>query len=95
MLLGFSFSFYPFHAVFMRSPYIAAERGNAGVIAKSSDGPAVAVREGKWLVTAFHPELTSDLRFHRHFLEMSKDIKKAFRPSQASQRKSLIPAPWQ
>jgi 5'-phosphate synthase pdxT subunit len=73
----------PFHAVFIRSPYIAAVRGNAGVIAKLSDGTAVAVREGKWLATAFHPELTSDFRFHRYFLEMSRGTTKAYRPSQA------------
>jgi len=63
----------PFHAVFIRAPYIAAVRGNADVIAKLSDGTAVAVREGKWLATAFHPELTSDLRFHRYFLQMIRD----------------------
>ena len=65
----------PFHAVFIRAPYIAAVRGNAGVIARLSDGTAVAVREGKWLATAFHPELTSDLRFHRYFLQMIRDKK--------------------
>jgi 5'-phosphate synthase pdxT subunit len=63
----------PFHAVFIRAPYIAAVRGNAAVIAKLSDNTAVAVREGKWLATAFHPELTSDLRFHRYFLQMSRN----------------------
>ena len=63
----------PFHAVFIRAPYIAAVRGNAVVIAKLSDGTAVAVREGKWLATAFHPELTSDLRFHRYFIRMMCD----------------------
>jgi len=63
----------PFHAVFIRAPYITAVRGNAGVIARLSDGTAVAVREGKWMATAFHPELTSDLRFHRYFLQMSRD----------------------
>jgi len=63
----------PFHAVFIRAPYIAAVKGNAGVIAKLSDGTAVAVREGKWLATAFHPELTSDLRFHRYFLSVMSD----------------------
>jgi 5'-phosphate synthase pdxT subunit len=60
----------PFHSVFIRAPYIAAVRGNAQIIAKLNDGTAVAVREGKWLATAFHPELTSDLRFHRYFLRM-------------------------
>lgn len=63
----------PFHAVFIRAPYIAAVRGSAVVIAKLTDGTAVAVREGKWLATAFHPELTSDLRFHRYFLRMMSD----------------------
>jgi 5'-phosphate synthase pdxT subunit len=63
----------PFHSVFIRAPYIAAVRGNAGVIAKLSNGTAVAVREGKWLATAFHPELTSDLRFHRYFLQIIRD----------------------
>jgi 5'-phosphate synthase pdxT subunit len=63
----------PFHAVFIRAPYIAAVRGNASVIAKLSNGTAVAVREGKWLATAFHPELTSDLRFHRYFLQIIRD----------------------
>jgi 5'-phosphate synthase pdxT subunit len=63
----------PFHAVFIRAPYIAAVRGKARVIAKLSDNTTVAVREGKWLATAFHPELTSDLRFHRYFLQMIRD----------------------
>ncbi len=63
----------PFHAVFIRAPYILDVRGNTGVIAKLSDGTAVAVQEGKWLATAFHPELTSDLRFHRYFLRMIDD----------------------
>jgi len=30
----------------------------------------VAVREGRLLGTAFHPELSDDLRFHRYFLSM-------------------------
>ena len=63
----------PFHAVFIRAPYIAAVRENAVVIAKLCDGTAVAVRQGKWLATAFHPELTSDLRFHRYFLQIIRN----------------------
>jgi hypothetical protein len=31
---------------------------------------AVAVQQGNILATAFHPELTDDLRWHRHFLQM-------------------------
>lgn len=60
----------PFHAVFIRAPYIAAVRGKAGVIAQLDNGTVVTVQEGKWLATAFHPELTSDFRFHRYFLQM-------------------------
>jgi 5'-phosphate synthase pdxT subunit len=35
-----------------------------------ADGTAVAAAEGRWLATAFHPELSRDLRFHQYFLEM-------------------------
>jgi 5'-phosphate synthase pdxT subunit len=31
----------------------------------------VAVRQGHLLATAFHPELTDDLRWHQYFLEMA------------------------
>jgi 5'-phosphate synthase pdxT subunit len=33
-------------------------------------GRVVAVREGRLLATAFHPELTGDRRFHRALVEM-------------------------
>jgi 5'-phosphate synthase pdxT subunit len=59
----------PFPAVFIRAPRLVAARGRAEIIAALPDGTAVAAREGKWLVTAFHPELTADTRFHRYFLE--------------------------
>jgi 5'-phosphate synthase pdxT subunit len=42
------------------------------VIASLADGTAVAAVEGKWLATAFHPELSRDLRFHRYFLELAR-----------------------
>jgi 5'-phosphate synthase pdxT subunit len=31
----------------------------------------VAARQGRWLATSFHPELTDDLRFHRYFLRLT------------------------
>lgn len=58
----------PFPAVFIRAPKLVAVKGKATVIAELLDGTAVAAQEGKWLVTAFHPELTKDDRFHRYFL---------------------------
>lgn len=60
----------PFPAVFIRAPKIIAVKGKAKIIAELSDGTAVAAQEGKWLVTAFHPELTTDDRFHRYFLSL-------------------------
>jgi len=59
-----------FPAVFIRAPKLVAVKGKAKVIAELSDGTAVAAQEGKWLVTAFHPELTNDDRFHRYFLSL-------------------------
>jgi 5'-phosphate synthase pdxT subunit len=62
----------PFPAVFIRAPLIERVNSNVEVLAKLADGTAVSARQGKRLVSAFHPELTDDLRFHRYFLEMVK-----------------------
>ena len=59
----------PVRAVFIRAPWI--ERAGSGVeILASYQGHAVAAREGRVLVTAFHPELTGDTRVHDAFLAM-------------------------
>lgn len=60
----------PFHAVFIRAPVVTAVRGSAQVLARLEDGRIVAVQEGRWLATAFHPELTTDSRLHRFFVQM-------------------------
>jgi pyridoxal 5'-phosphate synthase pdxT subunit len=60
----------PFPAVFIRAPKIESVGPDVDVLAKLDDGTPVAAREGNLLVTAFHPELTDDLRFHRYFLAM-------------------------
>jgi 5'-phosphate synthase pdxT subunit len=61
-----------FPAVFIRAPRLVDVDEEAGVevLARLADGTAVAARQGQWLVTSFHPELSDDLRFHRYFLEM-------------------------
>lgn len=59
----------PFKAVFIRAPRIIETHGAAGIIARLPDGEGVAVRQGNWLATSFHPELTDDNRFHKFFLE--------------------------
>lgn len=56
---------------FIRAPYI--ERVGEGAEALASvDGKIVAARQDNQLVTAFHPELTGDLRVHEYFLSMVK-----------------------
>lgn len=60
---------------FVRAPYIETVSGDAQVLAEA-DGNLVAARQGNQLVTAFHPELSDDLRVHRFFLELIKDWKR-------------------
>jgi 5'-phosphate synthase pdxT subunit len=37
------------------------------------DGEPVLLREGRFLVTSFHPELTADTRVHERFLDLVKE----------------------
>jgi pyridoxal 5'-phosphate synthase pdxT subunit len=59
-----------FPAVFIRGPRLVEAHGDAEVIARLDDGTPVAAREGHWLVTSFHPELTGDTRFHEYFIKL-------------------------
>ncbi len=61
----------PFRAVFIRAPLIEAVGPGVDVLARLDDGAIVAARQGTLLATAFHPELTDDLRFHKLFLHMN------------------------
>jgi 5'-phosphate synthase pdxT subunit len=54
----------PFHAVFIRAPSIDRAGDAVDVLAPLDDGTIVAAQEGRLLATSFHPELTSDSRFH-------------------------------
>ena len=67
----------PFPAVFIRAPVIAETGPRVQVLACHNGGAVVAAQEGNLLATAFHPELTDDLRFHRHFLEIAAAAKAA------------------
>ena len=58
--------------VFIRAPYITDVEKEAEVLAMVDD-KIVAARQGKQLVTAFHPELTEDIRVHQYFLHMVKE----------------------
>ena len=61
----------PFPSVFIRAPIIERADPQVEILTKLPDGIAVAARQGKLVATAFHPELTSDFRFHRYFLEIA------------------------
>lgn len=58
----------PFRAAFIRAPVVARTGPGVEVLA-SVDGAPVVCRQGAVTVTAFHPELTNDLRIHQRFLE--------------------------
>jgi 5'-phosphate synthase pdxT subunit len=61
----------PFRAVFIRAPCIQSTGKGVEALASLPDGPIVAARQGNLLVTAFHPELSGDTRFHRFFLTLA------------------------
>jgi 5'-phosphate synthase pdxT subunit len=62
----------PFRAVLIRAPYIESAGNGVEVLARLPDGPIVAARQGNVLVTAFHPELGDDTRFHRFFVALAR-----------------------
>jgi 5'-phosphate synthase pdxT subunit len=55
-----------FPCVFIRAPAIKRVWGKCRVLAEF-EGLIVAAEQGHLLATAFHPELTEDLRLHEHF----------------------------
>jgi pyridoxal 5'-phosphate synthase pdxT subunit len=63
----------PLHAVFIRAPVVEWAGPGVDVLAAvtGTDGISrpVVCQQGPVLVTAFHPELSGDLRLHRAFLE--------------------------
>jgi 5'-phosphate synthase pdxT subunit len=61
---------HPVPAVFIRAPVIEATGPGVEVLARLPDGRPVAAHQGRLLATAFHPELTDDLAFHRYFVEV-------------------------
>lgn len=74
------------HGVFIRAPWVEQIGDGVEVIATVPDGSPgagsiVAVRQGALLATAFHPELTSDARVHRHFLDIVDEARTGMRDS--------------
>jgi pyridoxal 5'-phosphate synthase pdxT subunit len=60
----------PLHAVFIRAPIVSDVGSAVEVLARDPDGRPVAVRQGRVLATAFHPELTGDRRLHRLLVQL-------------------------
>jgi len=60
----------PFPGIFIRAPVIEQSNNGVEILANLIDGTIVAVRQGKLLASAFHPELTDDLRLHQYFVDI-------------------------
>jgi 5'-phosphate synthase pdxT subunit len=60
----------PFHAVFIRAPWVEKVGSEVEVLA-TVDEHAVMVRQGTILASSFHPELTGDGRIHQMLLELT------------------------
>ncbi|MGH3650522.1 MAG: pyridoxal 5'-phosphate synthase glutaminase subunit PdxT, partial [Acidimicrobiia bacterium] len=59
----------PFHAVFIRAPWVEKVGSEVEVLATIDEHP-VMVRQDRVLATSFHPELTGDDRIHRMLLDL-------------------------
>lgn len=64
----------PVKAIFIRAPYIIKTEPNVGILC-TYDDKIIMARQGNFLVSSFHPELTDDLRVHQYFINMVKDAK--------------------
>jgi 5'-phosphate synthase pdxT subunit len=62
----------PVRAVFIRAPWVEDVGPNVEVLAEVEGRPVLA-RDGRFLVAAFHPELTDDTRLHERFLELVRE----------------------
>jgi len=67
----------PFHAVFIRAPWVEKVGVAVEVIASVASGPAagriVGVRQGHLMATSFHPEVTGDPRIHEYFVSLVRE----------------------
>jgi len=66
----------PVHAVFIRAPWVETLGPDVQPLATIPSGEAagriVAVRQGNLMATSFHPEVGSDDRIHRYFVDLVK-----------------------
>lgn len=52
---------------------ITSVKPNVGILSKISDNEILMVRQGDYLACSFMPELLSDLRIHKYFINMVKN----------------------
>jgi pyridoxal 5'-phosphate synthase pdxT subunit len=62
----------PLRGVFIRAPRVADTGPQVEVLAER-DGEPVLLRQGRFLVASFHPELTDDTRVHERFLDLVRE----------------------
>jgi 5'-phosphate synthase pdxT subunit len=62
----------PFRGIFIRAPLIEKTGKGVKLLAKLKNGEKIAAEDKNILVSAFHPELTDDLRMHAYFLDKVK-----------------------
>jgi 5'-phosphate synthase pdxT subunit len=62
----------PLRGVFIRAPRVTGTGGDVEVLAELGGEP-VLLRQGRFLVATFHPELTDDTRVHELFLESVRE----------------------
>jgi pyridoxal 5'-phosphate synthase pdxT subunit len=62
----------PLRGVFIRAPRVREHGADVEVLAEH-DGEPVLLRQGRFLVASFHPELTEDMRVHELFLDQVRE----------------------
>ena len=62
----------PLRGVFIRAPRVGDAGPDVEVLAEL-DGKPVLLREGRYVVASFHPELTEDTRVHELFLDLVRE----------------------
>ena len=78
---------HPFHAVFIRAPWVESVGDDVEVVARvavepqrahtaaaeAAAGRIVGVRQGHLVATSFHPEVTGDRRIHDYFVSIVRE----------------------
>ena len=70
--LGLAGEAEPLRGVFIRAPRVTEAGPEVEVLAEH-DGAPVLLRDGRFLVASFHPELTDDTRVHERFLQLVEE----------------------